>query len=218
MQEIHRALFPLLKVLHSLPIQAHGASMVEETMLQALPMDQEDCPLLHPYTNVHSPIRKATKPVRYVLNRILHKRSTGGFTLIELLVVFSLLALLLSIAVPRYLSTTEVSRERARDQNLATLRDALDKFSADLGRNPRTLDELVDKHYLRKIPTDPVSGTNAWVVKIDPSATNSGVLDVDVPPTEATDMTSPGQAPMGTVSAPIQAQPNPSASASPSTP
>ena len=68
-----------------------------------------------------------------------------GFTLIELLVVFTLLALLLSIATPRYLSTVDNSREKVRLQNLATLRDALDKFKADQGRYPNELAELVGK-------------------------------------------------------------------------
>ena len=37
-----------------------------------------------------------------------------GFTLIELLVVLTLLALLLGIAVPRYLHTVDASREKVR--------------------------------------------------------------------------------------------------------
>lgn len=91
------------------------------------------------------------------------RQPVRGFTLIELLVVFTLLALLLSIAAPRYLSTVDNSRDKVRQQNLATLRDALDKFKADQGRYPNELTELVSKQYLRALPMDPVSGTHAWV-------------------------------------------------------
>lgn len=113
-------------------------------------------------------------------------REHRGFTLIELLVVFTLLALLLSIAVPRYLSTVDHSREKVRQQNLATLRDALDKFKADQGRYPHELAELVSKQYLRAIPQDPVTGTQAWVPLAHPTGLETGVYDVAPPRMDGT--------------------------------
>lgn len=104
-----------------------------------------------------------------------------GFTLIELLVVFTLLALLLTIAVPRYLETAEASRIKVREQNMATIRDALDKFKADQGRFPSKLEELVDKRYLRRIPVDPVTDSVDWVAVEDPSKADTGVFDIAVP-------------------------------------
>lgn len=109
-----------------------------------------------------------------------------GFTLIELLVVFSLLALLLSIAVPRYLSVTGMSREKVRSQNIATIRDALDKYKADQGSYPSKLEDLVIKQYLRNIPLDPVSGSNNWTLIGDPQDPSSGVYDVAIPVQETT--------------------------------
>jgi general secretion pathway protein G len=106
------------------------------------------------------------------------KRSNRGFTLIELLVVFTLLALLLSIAVPRYLNVAEASRIKVQDQNMATIRDALDKFKADQGRYPSELEELVTKKYLRGIPLDPVSGTNQWMSVRETNGDYPGVMDV----------------------------------------
>src|SRR5687767_7958645 len=108
-------------------------------------------------------------------------RRLRGFTLVELLVVFALLALLLSLAVPRYLGATEAAREKVRAQNLATMRDALDKFKADQGRYPAELAELVQKHYLRALPQDPVTGTSAWTPLAHPGATEAGVYDVGPP-------------------------------------
>lgn len=111
----------------------------------------------------------------------MRRRLPYGFTLIELLVVFTLLALLLTIAVPRYLETAENSRIKVRDQNMATIRDALDKFRADQGRFPGKLEELVEKKYLRAIPHDPVSDSTEWVVVEDPAKAEAGISDIAAP-------------------------------------
>ncbi len=111
----------------------------------------------------------------------MNARPQRGFTLIELLVVFTLLALLLSIAVPRFLATTDTAREKVRSQNMATVRDALDKFKADQGRYPTELAELVQKQYLRSIPLDPVSGTTSWTPVAHPTGVEPGIYDVAPP-------------------------------------
>ena len=95
--------------------------------------------------------------------------------------VFTLLALLLSIAVPRYFQTVETARENVRQQNMATLRDALDKFRADQGRYPSELAELVNKQYLRRVPLDPVSGLSTWTPLNHPAGLEVGVYDVAPP-------------------------------------
>lgn len=81
-----------------------------------------------------------------------------GFTLIELIVVMAIVALLASIAAPRYFNSLQKSRETALRSSLATLRDAIDQFAADKGRYPDTLDELVTARYVREIPEDPLLG------------------------------------------------------------
>jgi len=93
------------------------------------------------------------------------QKTAGGFTLVELLVVLSILALLLSLAVPRYFSGVQRAKEQALKQQLATTRKALDEFYADQGQYPETLQELVDKHYLDKLPWDPIAERNdVWVI------------------------------------------------------
>src|SRR5262249_26465020 len=62
-----------------------------------------------------------------------------GFTLIELLVVLALIAMLLTIALPRYFYSVERSKESLLRQNLRTTRDAIDQFHGDLGRYPEDL-------------------------------------------------------------------------------
>lgn len=80
-----------------------------------------------------------------------------GFTLVELMVVMAIVALLLALALPRYFGHLEKSRETILRQDLAVMRDAIDKFHGDRGRYPDSLDELVSARYLRSIPVDPVT-------------------------------------------------------------
>jgi general secretion pathway protein G len=105
-----------------------------------------------------------------------------GFTLIEMLVVMTLIALLLTLAVPRYFRSLDYGRENVQRQNIATLRDAIDKFFGDQGRYPDSLDELVVKRYLRQVPVDPVSAAPNWAVIAPPDPTQGNVYDVQPAP------------------------------------
>src|SRR5438445_297231 len=85
------------------------------------------------------------------------RRAARGFTLIELLVVMLIIGTLLSIAVPRYFRTLAHARETVLRQDLAILREAIDKYYADRGEYPDTLVALADKRYVQSIPLDPRS-------------------------------------------------------------
>jgi general secretion pathway protein G len=113
------------------------------------------------------------------LRRALDRR---GFTLIEMLVVMTLIALLLTLAVPRYFSALDNGRLNVQRQNLATMRDAIDKFFGDQGKYPASLDELVAKRYLRQVPIDPVSESPTWVVVAPEDTTLGAVYDVQPVP------------------------------------
>ncbi len=93
----------------------------------------------------------------------------GGFTLIELIVVMAVIALLVSIAAPRYMHSIERARETTLRSSLAVMREAIDRYAADRGRYPDTLQELVDTRYLRMLPEDPMTGRrDAWVLLAPP--------------------------------------------------
>lgn len=106
-------------------------------------------------------------------------RNHAGFTLVELLVVMAIIALLLSISAPRYINSVEKSREAVLRANLALTRQMLDKYFEDNGKYPDGLDALVDKHYLRAVPQDPITGSSAtWVIVAPALADLGGVADV----------------------------------------
>jgi general secretion pathway protein G len=107
------------------------------------------------------------------------KAGSRGFTLIELLVVMGIIALLLTIAVPRYFRTMERSRETVLRQDLAVLREAIDKHFGDYGQYPDSVGALVERHYIRAVPVDPfTSSALTWrpVVSDDPD--HPGIRDV----------------------------------------
>ncbi len=83
----------------------------------------------------------------------------------EMLVVLAVIALLLTLAMPRYFSGLDRAKDTLLLENLATTRDALDKFYADQGRFPDSLDELVRRKYLRGLPIDPITQSpRTWVL------------------------------------------------------
>jgi general secretion pathway protein G len=113
-----------------------------------------------------------------MVTSIMRIKKAVGFTLVELIVVLTVIALLLSIVVPDYVGRMRRAEEAALKQNLAVMREALDKHFADVGRYPTTLDELVAKRYLRSIPDDPLTQAKTWLVVAPADPKRGGVYDV----------------------------------------
>jgi general secretion pathway protein G len=102
-----------------------------------------------------------------------------GFTLIELMVVMAIIGGLLALAAPRYFKHVDRAKETVLKSDLASMRDALDKFFADTGRYPANLEELVTRRYLRKVPPDPITESSAsWLVVAPADSSLGGVYDV----------------------------------------
>ncbi|UWE14524.1 type II secretion system protein [Herbaspirillum huttiense] len=107
-----------------------------------------------------------------------HNRN-AGFTLIELLVVLAIIGTLLALAAPRYIGSVEKAREAALRENLATMRDVIDKFYGDTGKYPASLNDLVTQRYLRKIPVDPMTESNqSWISLAPEDGGQGAVFDV----------------------------------------
>jgi len=102
-----------------------------------------------------------------------------GFTLIELLVVLAVVATLLTLALPRYFSSVDKSKEAVLKENLYQMREAISRYQADKGRYPETLESLAADKYLRKVPLDPITESAAtWIVVAPADSQKSGVYDV----------------------------------------
>lgn len=106
-------------------------------------------------------------------NRTRYKK---GFTLIELLVAMTIIALLLSIVAPRYFRSVTKAEEAVLKEDLTLMRDVLDKYHADTGKYPDTLDDLISKKYLRKIPVDPVTQSVTTWILVPPASTEKGAV------------------------------------------
>ena len=102
-----------------------------------------------------------------------------GFTLIELLVVLAIIATLLMLALPRYFSSVDKSKEAVLKENLYQMRDAISKYYGDKGKYPESLEALADEKYLRQVPRDPITDSAAtWIVVPPQDPQQSGVYDV----------------------------------------
>ena len=105
-----------------------------------------------------------------------------GFTLLELMIVISILIILVSVALPQYQKTTMHARETMLRYNLDTLRKLIDQYSADKGKLPQSLDDLVTAGYIREVPKDPITDNKDWTIATgdDPYSSEGGTGITDV--------------------------------------
>jgi general secretion pathway protein G len=115
-------------------------------------------------------------------------RATGqaGFTLLELIIVIAIIGILAAIVVPNLQSRPQRAKEAVLKTNLFTMRDVIDQYYGDQGHYPPTLETLVEEGYLRRVPTDPMTGSSeTWIVEYEE-------IDPDAPPAE-TDVPEDGE-------------------------
>lgn len=64
-------------------------------------------------------------------------------------------------------------------ENLAIVRDAIDKYYSDTGKYPDALEVLVQKRYLRALPIDPLTDSvETWVVVPPEDASKGKIFDI----------------------------------------
>jgi general secretion pathway protein G len=113
------------------------------------------------------------------MTRRAGRTASHGFTLIELLVVMAIIGTLLSIAVPRYFRSLQHARETVLKQDLSILREAIDKYYADLNQYPEKLPDLVEKHYVRSVPVDPFTRlADTWNLVASDDPDHPGIRDI----------------------------------------
>lgn len=111
-----------------------------------------------------------------MLSPVERSRRQCGYTLIELMIVLTIIGILASIAIPSYQRSLIKAREAVLMEDLYQMRRAIDSYFADHVRYPDSLDELVERKYLRGIPRDPFTqSSETWEV-LEPSPTLDGEI------------------------------------------
>ena len=121
--------------------------------------------------------------VRHNARQMTRGRVERGFTLLELMIVVSIILILIGMAVGMYQTSLKHARETVLRKDLQTMREAIDNYTLDKQQAPQSLQDLVDGHYLRNVPNDPMTNTADWVVHtsdtvISPDQTGTGIDDV----------------------------------------
>jgi general secretion pathway protein G len=107
------------------------------------------------------------------------QKRRAGFTLIELLVVLGIVALMLTLAVPRFFPSIDRAKETILADNLRSTRAVIDQFYSDTGRYPDSLDQLVEKKYIRGLPLDPITESSAsWILVPPEDGSKGGVYTI----------------------------------------
>jgi general secretion pathway protein G len=89
----------------------------------------------------------------------------AGFTLIELLVVVAIIGILSGVVVGQYQRSIRKAKEAVLKENLFTTRNAINQYFADKGKYPVDLNALVEDHYLRAMPIDPITeSSDTWEI------------------------------------------------------
>jgi general secretion pathway protein G len=109
-------------------------------------------------------------------------RDKKGFTLLELMIVMAIIGILVTLAQPTFKHAGLKAKETALKENLFNMRSVIDQYYADNGKYPDSLNDLVDKGYLRSIPVDSFTGKNDWNPEFYAGGTDStdtgGIFDV----------------------------------------
>jgi general secretion pathway protein G len=124
-------------------------------------------------------IGEAMRNVHFTKN----KGRDSGFTLIELMIVIAIILILIGMAAGMYQKSIQHAREATLKQDLQVMRTAIDNFTMDKQQAPQSLDDLVESHYLREVPMDPISRQKDWVphfgdAVLTPDQSGSGIDDV----------------------------------------
>lgn len=138
--------------------------------------------MLRGVLSIHEQLERAMIFTGYSKRR-RHRYGELGFTLLELMIVITIILILMTIGAGRYEKSVIRAREAALHQNLNAMRQAIEQFTLDKQAAPQSLDDLVSAHYLREIPTDPITHRKEWNTSVEdivmsPEQSTTGITDV----------------------------------------
>lgn len=102
----------------------------------------------------------------------------------------AVLAILASVAMPLARMSVKKGKELELRQDLRIMRQAIDKYKENYDKHlykkeeevdrsgyPKTLEELVEKKLLRRMPIDPFTGKAEWITRSYTDDTESSMSD-----------------------------------------
>jgi len=98
-----------------------------------------------------------------------------------MLIVITIIGILVTLAQPSFNRAVTAAKEATLKENLFVFRDVIDQFYADNTKYPDSLNELVEKGYIRRIPKDPITDSaDTWVLvqATDEQGQPVGIYDV----------------------------------------
>ena len=128
--------------------------------------------------NTQTGKRQSESKARFALD------GAAGFTLVELMIVVSIMLILISVAAPIYRNSIIRAKEAVLRDQLFTLRQLIDEYTLDKQQAPQSLDDLATEGYLRELPRDPFTGSNAtWKTVMEDTLksadqTQPGIVDL----------------------------------------
>jgi general secretion pathway protein G len=116
-----------------------------------------------------------------VKNTIHSVSGKNGFTLIEIMIVFTLIGILVAMGIPQFKYAAQRAREATLKENLFIMRKLLNQYCIDKGSYPDSLQTLVDREYLMKIPKDPITKSSETWVEVKETLTTDELIEGKIP-------------------------------------
>jgi general secretion pathway protein G len=99
-----------------------------------------------------------------------------GFSLLELVIAMFIIIILISVALPSYFRSIQNARETVLKETLFQMNKVIQQYTADKGKMPKSVNDLVEAGYFESMPIDPVTEKAEWdeSEKIDDPNDNDG--------------------------------------------